>query len=60
MTALLDLRELKREAARLLPRDHPVRTALQREPNLLPAVEGRSKLAVYARLLLPAGQEAGP
>ncbi len=60
MTDLLDLRELKREAVRLLPRGHPVRVALQREPDLLPAAEGRSKLAVYARLLLTAGQEGRP
>ena len=59
MTALLDLRELKREAARLLPRNDPIRVALQREPDLLPAAEGRSKLAVYARLLM-AGQEGRP
>ena len=54
MTDLLDLRELKRETARLLPRGHPVRAALQREPDFLPDPEARAKLAAYARLLLVA------
>ncbi len=60
MTDLLDFRELKREATRLLPRGDPVRAALMGEPDRLPAAEGRSKLAVYARLLLTAGQERRP
>ncbi len=60
MTDLLDFRELKREATRLLPRGDPVRAALMGEPDFLPAAEGRSKLAVYARLLLTAGQERRP
>ena len=48
---LLDLRDLKAEARRLLPRGHPIREALQGEPDLLPAEEGRAKLASYARIL---------
>ena len=52
MTDLLDFRELKRGAIRLLPREHPVRMALQREPDFLPGPEARAKLAAYARLLL--------
>ena len=47
----LDLRDLKRDARRLLPRGHPIREALQDEPDLLPAEEGRAKLAAYARIL---------
>ena len=49
---LLDLRELKAEARRLLRRGHPIREALEGEPDLLPAEEGRAKLAVYIRLFL--------
>ena len=49
---LVDLREVKAEARRLLPRDHPVRRALEGEPDLLPTDEGRAKLAAYARTLL--------
>lgn len=48
---LLDLRKIKAEARRLLPRGHPIREALQSEPDLLPAEEGRAKLATYARVL---------
>lgn len=47
----MDFRQLKAEARRLLPRGHPIREALQNEPDLLPADEGRTKLAVYARVL---------
>lgn len=47
---LLDLRELKAEVRRLLQRGHPIREALQAEPDLLPAEEGRAKLASYARV----------
>ncbi len=53
-TGVVDLRELKREARRLLPRGHSIRVALEGEPDALPVVEGRAKLAVYARLLLAA------
>ena len=48
---LVDLRQLKAETRRLLPRGHPIREALQDEPDLLPAEEGRTKLSVYARVL---------
>lgn len=48
---LLDLRKIKAEARRLLPRGHPIREALQSEPDLLPAEEGRTRLATYARVL---------
>ncbi len=55
----VNLQELKAEARRLLPRGHPIRRALDGEPDSLPATEGRAKLAVYARLLL-AAREGGP
>lgn len=58
MTDLLDFRELKREARRLLPRSHPIRRALDGEPDSLPGIEGRAKLEVYLRLVL-AGREGG-
>ena len=56
---LLDLRELKAETRRLLPRGHPIRGALNGEPDSLPAIEGRAKLGVYLRLVL-AGRERRP
>ncbi len=56
---VVNLTELKRAAAHLLPRDHPIRRALQGEPDFLPVVEGRAKLAVYARFLLAARGENG-
>ncbi len=52
--ATVDLRELKAEARRLLPRGHPIRRALDGELDSLPVVEGRAVLRVYARLLLAA------
>ncbi len=55
---VVDLTELKREVRRLLPRGHPIRRALENEPDVLPVAEGRAVLRVYARLLL-AGREGG-
>ncbi len=49
---IVDLRELKREARRLLPRGHSIRMTLEGEPDALPVVEGRAVLRVYTRLLL--------
>ncbi len=54
---IVDLTELKAEARRLLPRGHSIRRALDGEPDALPVVEGKAKLAVYARLLLAAREE---
>ncbi len=49
---VVDLTELKAEVRRLLPRGHPIRAALQGEPDFLPVTEGKAVLATYARLLL--------
>ncbi len=54
---IVDLRELKREARRLLPRGHSIRRALENEPDVLPVAEGKAKLATYARFLLAARGE---
>ncbi len=51
-TAVVDLTELKRAVRHLLPRGHPIRRALENEPDVLPVAEGKAKLATYARLLL--------
>ena len=51
-TDVVDLRDLKLEAARLLPRGDPVRECLLAEPDVLPEEEGRAVLATYVRLLL--------
>ncbi len=56
---IVDLRELKRAAADLLRPSHPVRAALQHEPDFLPGPEGRTKLEVYTRLLLAYRGENG-
>ncbi len=56
---VVDLRELKREARRLLPRGHSIRRALEDEPDALPVVEGRAVLRVYTRLLLAGRGENG-
>lgn len=50
--SVVDLRDVKREAQRVLPRGHPVREGLEREPDALPPREARAKLETYLRLLI--------
>lgn len=49
---LVDLREVKSVARQVLPRGHPVREALDREPDVLEGPEARARLVAYCRILL--------
>lgn len=48
---IIDLRECKAQANRLLPHGHPVRVALSKEPDFVPRNEGLGKLQAYIRML---------
>ena len=58
--SLIDLRELKVQAARLLPANHPVRRVLAREQDIVPRSEGLAKLELYVRFVLALGPDASP
>lgn len=49
---LIDLREVKKKAAEILPPGHPVLVLLAGEPDFLPFEIGCAKLHYYARLVL--------
>jgi hypothetical protein len=51
-TDWIDLRPSKETVARLLPVSHPLRVALQQEPDFLPRDIGRAKIEAYLWILL--------
>lgn len=48
----MDLREVKRRVLQFLPSGDPLRDAILKEPDTVPFLEGRTKLATWARIMM--------